>query len=101
MTTKPFSTNNSSPNNSKCLWKEFREQTTDELFDRMMELQSTERDEIIDEEIWDKEFEALKKRFIENEELRRFVIDLRDNPHPITSDQVIERLTNNTEDLKV
>lgn len=91
----------SSTSNSKCLWKPFREQTSGELFDRLIELATIDSSDVIDKEVFEKEWGTLQQRFIENEELRRFVIDLRDNPHPITAESVIERLTNHTEDLKV
>lgn len=42
----------------------------------------------------------LVSRIIENEKLRGFIINLRDNPQPITAEQVIENLTSFTEDLK-
>lgn len=41
----------------------------------------------------------LKERILRNEKLRQDIIELRDNPHPIPAEMVIERLIGFTEDL--
>jgi len=64
---------------------ECRELTKDEWLDLIVD------NLVTDEQI---------NRIIENETLRRKIIDLRDNPPPISAEQVIDRLTSFTEGLK-
>ena len=97
---KEFDTDDPTTWELECPWKEFSKQTPNELYDRLYELLNMDGDDIIDDEVYDKEVITLRKRFIENEELRRFIIELRDEPKTISTQEVIERLISKTEDMK-